>query len=202
MKSDELEFQTIHEAFRPKILRYLSRLVGEQEAEDLTQEVFVRVSQRLGEFRGEASLSTWLYRIATNAAIDRMRSPAFRRSVEQTGADDPSEAEMSGRDIWGGEPNPTVEKQVVRDEMNECIRGLIEKLPEPYRLALVLADLEGLKNREVADILGVSLGTVKIRLHRARKALKDELALHCEAYWVEENEFIPDLKELLGNFEK
>ena len=67
MSNDEIEFQKVHDTFRLKIYRYLSRLVGEHEAEDLTQEVFLKVSQALGNFRGESKLSTWIYRIATNA---------------------------------------------------------------------------------------------------------------------------------------
>ena len=69
-----LEFPQIYTAYWPKIARYLARLVGEDEAEDLTQEVFIKVSQALPGFRGESSVSTWLYRIATNAAYDRLRS--------------------------------------------------------------------------------------------------------------------------------
>jgi len=85
MSDIELEFQIIHDTFRPKIYRYLSRMVGEHEAEDLTQEVFVKVNQGLGNFKGESKLTTWLYRIATNAAIDRLRSPSFQLAVKELG---------------------------------------------------------------------------------------------------------------------
>jgi RNA polymerase sigma-70 factor (ECF subfamily) len=70
--------------------------------------------------------------------------------------------------------------------MNECIRGNIEKLPETYRVVLTLSEYEGLKNNEIAEILGITLDTVKIRLHRARVKLKEELESNCEIHWIEE----------------
>jgi RNA polymerase sigma-70 factor (ECF subfamily) len=203
MNNHELDFQKIHETFRPKIQRYLSRLIGEYEAEDLTQEVFVKVGKGLENYRGEAKLSTWLYRIATNAAIDWMRSPSFQKLAEKGNSDDSleqNESEAGSGDVWPDEKSPTIEKQLFRKEMNECIRQFIENLPGNYRLVLILIELEGLKNKEVAEILGVSLGTVKIRIHRAREKLKQELISHCDAYWIEGNEFIPDLKEALEEF--
>src|SRR3990170_1473164 len=93
MRSAMLEFEQIHAAFRAKIHRYLLRMVGEYEAEDLAQEVFVKVSQALKTFRGESELSTWIYRIATNADLDRFRSPALQRSVQaflSSSSDSPS----------------------------------------------------------------------------------------------------------------
>ena len=198
MEHSELEFQTIYADFQPKILRYMGRMVGGHEAEDLTQEIFVKVNRALAGFRGESSLSTWLYRIATNAALDRRRSPSFQRSAPYRLADDASkagdEAETSGREARAMEKTPSAEQQLIRKEMNECIRDFVEKLPEAYRTTLVLSELEGLKNSEIAEILGVSLDTVKIRLHRARARLKKELMTHCDAYWIEDNEFLPDLR--------
>ena len=189
MDDTELQFQKIYEVFQPKILRYLAHMVGDNEAEDLTQEVFVKVNQALKTFRGESKLSTWLYRIATNAALDRLRSPACRRMAQITLSDDSianGEADVDGRDVWTGEKTPSVEQQLVQKEMNECIRGFAEKLPENYRTVLMLSELEGLRNNEIAEILGITLDTVKIRLHRARAKLKEELETHCEFYWVEE----------------
>ncbi len=71
-----LEFQAVHDRFRSRILRYLARLVGEGEAEDVTQSVMLKVSEKLVEFRGDSDVSTWIYRIATNAAVDRLRGRA------------------------------------------------------------------------------------------------------------------------------
>jgi RNA polymerase sigma-70 factor (ECF subfamily) len=205
MDSSKLELQEIYDAFQPRILRYLKRMVGANEAEDLTQEVFMKVGQALESFRGESKLSTWLYRIATNAALDRLRSPSFQRiaPMELTGdSTETGEAEIENRDFWTGEKTPSVEQQFVRKEMNECIRDFIEKLPENYRAVLVLSEMEGLRNDEIALILGVTLDTVKIRLHRARKKLKEELETHCDAYWLEDNEFVPNLKNAFDESRK
>jgi RNA polymerase sigma-70 factor (ECF subfamily) len=197
MQQEPREFDDIYSAFQPKIYRYLVRLVGERDAEDLTQEVFVKVSRALESFRGESQLSTWLYRIATNAAYDRMRSPSFHRDADAcppTDALDDEEASCQAEDIWSGEKEPSIEHLVVRGEMNQCIANFIQALAENYRTVLVLSELEGLENHEIASILGVSLGTVKIRLHRAREKLRQALMNRCDPYWLEENEFVPDLK--------
>jgi RNA polymerase sigma-70 factor (ECF subfamily) len=197
MSSAELTFDQIHQAFRPKIYRYLTGMVGELEAEDLTQEVFVKLSQALDSFRGEAKLSTWIYRIATNAALDRLRSPKFQATeIDIPGARQAAngEAEIADRNTWTGEPVPLVEQQVYRKEMAECVQDYIRQLPEIYRTVLVLSHMEELGNQEIADVLGVTLETVKIRLHRARDLIRRELAENCPSYWVVDNEFLPELK--------
>jgi RNA polymerase sigma-70 factor, ECF subfamily len=180
MDDQQTEFEEIHDAFRPRILRYLGRLVGESEAEDLTQEVFVKVQQALPGFRGESKISTWLYRIATHTALDRLRTTAAHRE-----APSPEEGDVEAQNAWTGESPPSVESQVALQAMNECVRELVDGLPESYRTVLVLGDLEGLHDRELADVLGVSLQTVKIRLHRARERLKRELQARCELSWTD-----------------
>ena len=106
MSHAEIEYQEIHDTFRPKIHRYLTRLVGEHEAEDLTQEVFVKVSQALKSFRGESQLSTWIYRISTNVALDRLRSPSFRQTAERKSIDDSKEVGVEDKNPWTGEKTP------------------------------------------------------------------------------------------------
>ena len=205
MNHEKLEFQEIHDTFRPKIHRYLTRFVGEHEAEDLTQEVFVKVSQALKTFRSESQLSTWIYRIATNAALDRLRSPSFRQMVQKRLANDPialSEIEPSDKDVWTREKTPSLEISLIRKEMNECIRNFVENLPTDYRTVVVLSELEGLKNNEIAEILGVSLDTVKIRLHRAKAKLRKELETHCRFYRDERNELACDLNSGFREFRK
>jgi RNA polymerase sigma-70 factor (ECF subfamily) len=191
---NDLEFPKIYESFQPKILRYLTRLVGEMEAEDLTQEVLIKVSETLPGFRGESQLSTWIYRIATNAALDRLRSPSYKRVVQSCCAS--AETEVEDQNTQTGEKPPLLEPQIFRKQMNECIQGFIQKLPENYRVVLLLSEFEGLKDNEIAETLNISRNTAKIRLHRARKKLKEELSTKCESYWIEENEFLPELKSL------
>jgi RNA polymerase sigma-70 factor (ECF subfamily) len=192
---NHLGFQAIYDEFQPKILRYVSSVLGDAEAEDVTQEIFIKISRSLPEFRGESKLSTWIYRIATNAALDRIRSPAYQQNLS-TMAEESVEGQVDDQNVWTGEKIPMLEWQVVRKEMSECIHEYILHLPENYRVALVLSELAGLSNQETAGVLGVTIGTVKIRLHRAREQLKKDLIDHCPSYWVDGNEFLPDLKDL------
>lgn len=169
-------FQPLYEEFQPRILRYLARLVGVADAEDLTQEVFAKVGQALASFRGDAKVSTWIYRIATNAAIERLRRPQLDRPAR----DDAAEAAV--------DQEPTVDRTIVRDEMHDCIRGYVASLPPSYRSTLVLSEYEELSDQQIADVLGITVGTVKIRLHRARQRLKQELGSGCALYRDERNE--------------
>lgn len=175
----QLDFQEVYREFHPRIQRYLARLLGRSEAEDVTQEVFAKLSLALPQFRGDSSLSTWIYRIATNTAYDKLRSPSFNRKN-----DVPVEAASPVRD-----PSSGVEQQLVRTEMNDCINDYVHRLPATYRSVVLLSEHEGLTNQEVADTLGVSLETVKIRLHRARARLRKELGNGCSFYRDGRNEF-------------
>ncbi len=174
-----MEFDVIHRIYHPKIVRYLARFVGEHEAEDLAQEVFVRVARGLPAFRGDSRLSTWIYRIATNAAFDRLRGGTLLRMTGTGGSDDGAGDEEGSAEAGTAD---SVEQALIRDEMNACIRNLVEDLPENDRAVLALGELGEFKDREIAEILGVSLGTVKIRLHRARARLKNELERRCDFY--------------------
>lgn len=193
MTEKERDFQEIYTAFQPKILGYLTRMLGAAEAEELTQEVFLKVDKGLKAFRGEARLSTWIYRIATNAALDRLRSASYRQQAREGVGEDAS-GEPQDRNVWSGEKKPGADQQLIRQEMNSCIRGYIDQLPEDYRAVLVLSEVEGFKNREIAEILEVSLDTVKIRLHRARARLKESLGRHCNFYLDEQSELACDRK--------
>lgn len=175
----ELEFDRIHADFRPKVLWYLTRMVGEHEAEDLTQEVFVRISRGLVTFRGESQLSTWIYRIATNAALDRLRDPALKRiAAERLPAADAAEGEEKSFEIAAAAPS--LDQQVCRKERYECYQDFIGDLPPNYRTIVALCELEDLTASEIAEILGLSLDVVKIRLHRGRTRLLSALKSHCK----------------------
>ncbi len=83
-----------------------------------------------------------------------------------------------------------IERQAIQMEMNGCIRRVIDSLPGKYRTVIILSEIEGLKNKEIAEILAISIETVKVRLHRARAQLKHELLKHCNLYWDERNEMV------------
>ena len=195
MRDDpELRFQQVYDEYHAKIFRYLTRIVGQSEAEDLTQEVFVKVGQSLETFRGESQLSTWIYRIATNAALDRLRQPSVRHGGEKLLPVEAIAEIKADADIQTGELKASTEQRLIRSEMNGCIREIIQTLPEQYRSVIVLSELEGLKDSEIAEILGLTLQTAKMRLHRARAKLRKELAAACVFYRDEQNEFACDRK--------
>ncbi|MBM3311755.1 MAG: sigma-70 family RNA polymerase sigma factor [Candidatus Aminicenantes bacterium] len=177
-------------AYRPKILRFLGRMVGEAEAEDLAQEVFFRVSQGLKDFKGRSQVSTWIYRIATNAAVDHLRKPATKMS-RRARAPRTADGSSSGREMetdleilaLGGDENArSAETSVIQGEMEQCIRKYIDRLPANQRAAMVLDLFEGMKNAEIAKILRISVQAAKIRLHRGRTRLAKELRSHCGVF--------------------
>ncbi len=186
------DFKQVYEEFQPKILRYLSRLMGDDDAEDIAQEVFEKVSLALDGFEGRSKLSTWVYRIATNTALDRVRSPSFKRSLEHTTLEAIKAFESTN--VWTTEPENPTDQKFIRKEMSQCIREYIDKLSPDHRTVIILKELEGFKNREIADILQVSLDTVKTRLHRARGALKKELDHACNFYHNEQGTLACDRK--------
>jgi len=187
------DFQTIHASYRPRICRYLARLVGQGEAEDLAQEVFVRVSRGLPDFRGDSKLSTWIYRIATNVATDRLRSRSFRET-QRDKANPPDGGSVEDVDALPEEKNPSLERQLMREQMSSCVHDYINTLPENYRAVVTLSEIEGLANQEIAEILGLTLDVVKIRLHRGRVRLKEKLRTGCRFERDEEDILVCDPK--------
>jgi RNA polymerase sigma-70 factor, ECF subfamily len=180
-----VDFNTVYSSFYPRILRYLARLVGPDEAEDVSQEVFIKISRSLGDYRGEG-ISSWVYRIATNAAMDRRRcaSPIAIPAEEESMAADSAE---------------TAEQRLIRGEMSECVRGLIDELPDTYRAVLILSEIEGLADAEIASVVGATLETVKIRLHRARRRLREALVDRCSLYHDGDDRLLCDPKAPAGH---
>lgn len=193
MVSDR-KFNAIFEEYHPRILRYLTRIVGPDEAEDLAQEVFDKISRGLEGFQEKSKLSTWIYRIATYTAIDRSRAAASRHAkehhlfVEETCPDAPPSP--------AAPVSPVTDRIVIRKEMSDCVNEFIDNLPPDYRTVIVLSDLEGFANKEIAQILGISLDNVKIRLHRGRSRLKKALQEGCEFYYTKENTLACDRKQV------
>lgn len=184
------DFDSIYQEFQPKIQRYLGNLIGEDDALDVAQAVFLKISRSLKNFRGESSLSTWIYRIATNAAHDH----AVSFFARQQGSEELFDDEGSIDDLPDTGASGT-EREYIRREMNTCIRGVVDRLPENYRTVLVLSDLEDLTNPEIAEVLGISIDTVKIRLHRGRTALRKAMNSQCSFYRDERNELMCERTE-------
>jgi RNA polymerase sigma-70 factor, ECF subfamily len=184
---DAPSFESLYREFRPKLLRHFARLAGAHEAADLTQVTMLKVSEHLPGFRGDASLATWIYRIATNVAMDRLRQRSPERvPLECSPADD------AGDEVPAALQVDSAEAAAARNEMSACVREYVDALPEPYRAVLVLSEIEGLTNAEIARATGLSLDTVKIRLHRGRAALRERLQAGCTVQRDERNEVACD----------
>jgi len=184
MEKPNYDFKEIYESFYIPIHRYLSRVAGPDEAEDLTQDVFIKINQSMDNFRGDVKLSTWVYRIATNVAIDRIRR---NKTSDRVSNDLVNEAAINSSVI-------DLNSQLIRKDMNDCIRLVVNDLPEQYRMILILKEFEGFKNAEIAIILEISIDTVKIRLHRARAKLKKEMDRKCNLYLDERCELACERK--------
>lgn len=178
------DFQKIHDEFRPRIFHYLSGMAGKDNAEDLTQVVFEKVSRGISNFRGESSLSTWIYRIATNVALDHSRLASTRQTIISLATIDAN----CDCNILSDEKLRNADQSLMRREMNDCIHRIVKQMPENERVVLLLSEFEGMKNREIADILDISLDAVKIRLHRARTRLRTDIETECTLYHDERNE--------------
>lgn len=150
-------------------------LRNEEEAKDAVQEAFVSAFRGIRAFKGTCQLGTWLHRIAVNASLMRLRSKKRRpeESIDNLlpGFTDDGHARNDPQD-W----SPTAVQMVETRETREFVRGCIDRLPEMYRVVLLLRDIEELDTAEAAEVLGVSDGVVKVRLHRARHALRRLLA--------------------------
>ncbi len=165
----------------PRIYSLAKRMLGnDADAEDVTQDVLLQVLRKLDTFRGDAAFPTWLHRVTVNAALSHRRKRAVRE--ERTGGgltDDIPENGHAHPGIvkrWALPPD----RQALDRETQRLIEAAIERLPEGYRDVYVLADVEGLPNAEIGDLLGLSLPAVKSRLHRARLMMRDTLAPHFE----------------------
>ena len=154
------------------LLRHLTRQVGNATlAEDLLQDTLLRVAKGLPGFEGRASLKTWLFAIANHVVADHLRGPQLRHKIIAIEEMDEPES-----------PEVPPAEQLVIDEMNQCVREVIDSLPADYRAALVLCDLEDMSNAEMAEVLGITLAAAKVRLHRARSRLRRALESSCGLY--------------------
>jgi RNA polymerase sigma-70 factor (ECF subfamily) len=166
--------EAFHELIRPYersvYLMALSMLRNEAEAEDVAQEAFIKAYRNLGRFRSEARFSTWLIAIALNEARARLRRklPGLTDSIDDT--DGPVvPAQLTD---WREIPSETLERQEIRS----LIRRALDQLPLPYREVFVLREIEERNVKETAETLGITIASVKMRLHRARMMLQKQLA--------------------------
>lgn len=172
---DPTGFEQIVRHYSGMVFALATRLVGPWEAEEVVQETFLRAWRGLEKFRGDASLKTWLYTIALNRAKARQGSIARMRKVFAT-----RNAAADEDQPWPGDeapdPSASPEEQAVALEQRARLRKAIRNLPEEFRHAVVLRDLEGLSYDDIARVLNVPIGTVRSRIARGRAALVEELS--------------------------
>lgn len=173
-RGDSDAFQELVSRYENKVYRLAIKLTrNETLAEEVLQEVFLRIYEKLDTFRGESALSSWIYRIAANACFAKLNLEKRHQhaDLEET----MPQAEQALHELQ--EPSPDApDRSLLSSEALDVISRAIERLPEDFRLVLVLRDVEGLANEEVARILDLSVPAVKSRLHRARLLLRKRLA--------------------------
>jgi RNA polymerase sigma-70 factor (ECF subfamily) len=171
------EIQLYHELIRPYersvYVMALSYMKNEADAEDVSQEAFIRAFRKLESFRAESKFSTWLISITINEARTRLRRQALVRMepLDQHPDEDKGISPALLRD-WREIPSETVE----REEVRNLIRLAVEQLPDIYRQVFLMRDVEELTINETAEALNISIPSVKVRLHRARMRLQKQLA--------------------------
>ena len=169
---DEEAFTELVRTYQHKVFNVVYRIVGNRaESEEVSQEVFVAIFKHIDGFRGDSKLSTWIYRIATNHARNRVkylarRSQKAHQNFEDTPENKDNDAPLSARIA---DPH----EEAVGNELQEIIRDGLASLNEMHRTIVVLRDVEGMSYAEIAVIVELPEGTVKSRLFRARVALKE-----------------------------
>ena len=170
---DERAFREFVFAHEKLVFNLVFRMLGNyEEAEDVSQEVFVTVFKAIGSFRGKSRLSTWLYRIAANHAKNRLKYLARRRTDRRQSLDTTSESEIHRARPQSSDAPESI---AIGLELERLVQDALSRLEDDHRLVIVLRDLEHLSYDEISAITGLTMGTVKSRLHRARAALKQTL---------------------------
>ena len=173
-QGDETAFAEIVRRYRNPIVNYLYRFLNDyEEAVDLAQETFVRVYFAIDRYHTGYAFSTYIYRIATNLAISELRKRKRRRLLSLTGlfqSDRDSESEFQPKD-----ERQLPDAELVDDERSKVIGRAIAALPEKYRIAVILRDVEGRTYEEIAEVMELGLGTTKSRISRGRSLLKEKL---------------------------
>jgi RNA polymerase sigma-70 factor (ECF subfamily) len=182
---DSGAFALLVQRHQRQIYRLALRMLGsEQDAEEVLQEAFLNAYQKLGEFRGDATFNSWIYRIASNSALMRLRrrrrAPDTVAALEEQASDFPSGPRFLSdggyaqppRSDWSLRADDALHNQ----QLGRAIEDAVANLPEDYRVVFLLKDVDGMSNEEIAETLELSVPAVKSRLHRARLALREQLS--------------------------
>jgi RNA polymerase sigma-70 factor, ECF subfamily len=165
-----MDFWEIYDRHYARVQRYATAMLRDRSAaDDVVQETFLRVQKSLDTVREPAKVPAWVLRIAHNLCIDHLRS---RQAAPVAAGLEPDEVCADGE-------ARTAQDELERGQMSECVRAKIEQLPENHRAIILLCDLMELSQQEVAGVLDLEVGAVKVRLHRARTKLRAILAEQC-----------------------
>jgi len=171
---DEAGFNYLVGKYHRAMINFLYRMVHNQAvAEELAQEVFLRVYRSRESYRAEAKFTTWLYRIATNLAVNHARDTKHERSVQNVYLDAPDEESGTTPDV--ADDTPTIEQTLVRDERMAAIRAHVMALPERQRMAVLMHKYQGMDYRQIGDVLRLSESATKSLLFRAYQTLREKL---------------------------
>ncbi|MFA5809160.1 MAG: sigma-70 family RNA polymerase sigma factor [Thermoleophilia bacterium] len=179
-KGENEALETLVSRYEGRVYNLVYRMMGNRDdAEDVLQDTFFNVIRSLGKFQSRSSFSTWLYRVATNAALTKLRQRSKRDKSESEFLDEANSVQHmahAGHKLtdWSESPSDKLLNNEARQVMDEAIA----ELPEMYRVVFVLRDVEELPAAEVAEVLGLSVAAVKSRLHRARLYLRNRLSAY------------------------
>jgi RNA polymerase sigma-70 factor (ECF subfamily) len=164
-----MEFWEVYDRHYARVRGYAASMLRDPAAgDDVVQETFIRAQAHLGALREPEKMAAWLLRIAHNLCMDHLRA-------RQSSRIDPA----ADLDVLSAVEAASLEQDLERRQMSDCVRGMIERLPDNDRAVILLFDIEGLSHEEIAGILGIDAGAVKVRLHRARKKLRAVLEDGC-----------------------
>ena len=163
-----MDFSEIYDTHYQPVKSFITKMVRDKwVADDLTQDTFVKIQQNLNALKDPSKLEPWIFRIARNRCLDHFRRGAIQNENHEL------------KDGIKASIEPLAQIQMEQQQMSRCVQDKIQLLPEPLRVVLALADTMDFSHQEIADILRIRVGNAKVRLHRARKALKEILQQEC-----------------------
>jgi RNA polymerase sigma-70 factor (ECF subfamily) len=178
---DPVAFKALVERYSTRIYNLALKMLGNPDmAEDILQETFVNAYRGIDRFEGRSHISTWLYRIAHNAVLMRLRKEKGKPTIQSLEAEVDLDT-LSGESLWEGAP----ERNVLRNELMEQMDAALGSLTEALREVFILRDINGLSTAQTAEVLDLSETAVKSRLHRARLALRERLAPYLQDLTLE-----------------
>lgn len=171
-RGDPAAYREFVERHQARVYRTVASITGNREdARDITQEVFLKAFEAIGQFRGGSTINTWLHRISVNLCIDQIRTRKKWNQGNEYDFGDEFEDKTASIPDTGEDPLDTA----LKDETSTKVQGALQALSEDHRTILILREVEGMPYEEIAEVLGVGTGTVMSRLHYARSSLKKKM---------------------------